>query len=202
MALSRQESKERTHGRLIRGTLKVLLEDGPGSLTTGRIAKAAGVAQPTFYVHFSDMDDALNQAASWVESRLNERLRESRKSIVLGSPLETVRSAFKQSVQGMVQEPGLTTLFLRHRRDFSSPLGRRFAEIHRKAQNGLMRDLQSMGITEAMVPDLSVHAQLLTAMTLSVVEGILDETIEDPESCYDSIARMAIRATDGWSGAS
>jgi len=148
------------------------------------------------------MDDALNQAASWVEGRLNERLRESRKSIVLGSPLETVRSAFKQSVQGMVQEPGLTTLFLRHRRDFSSPLGRRFADIHRKAQNGLMRDLQSMGITEAMVPDLSVHAQLLTAMTLSVVEGILDETIEDPESCYDSIARMAIRATDGWSGAS
>ena len=198
MAMSRRASKERTHRGLIKGTLQVLLERGPADLTTGRIAKAAGVAQPTFYVHFSDMSDALNQAADWVESRLDASLRESRKSITFGSPLETVRSAFKQSVEALVQEPGLSTLFLRYRRDFASPLGQRFAQMHQRAQEGLLRDLRSMGMTDEMVPDLAVHAQLLTAMTLSVVEAILDGTLKDPEPCYDSIARMAVRTSEGW----
>jgi AcrR family transcriptional regulator len=32
---------------------------GYGGLSTGAVARAAGVAQPTFYVHFRDMDDLL-----------------------------------------------------------------------------------------------------------------------------------------------
>jgi AcrR family transcriptional regulator len=39
-----------------------LTSEGGRQLTTSRIAREAGVAQPTFYVHFRDLDDLLSRA--------------------------------------------------------------------------------------------------------------------------------------------
>jgi len=198
MALSRKASKERTHKKLIKATLKVLLREGPADLTTGRIAEEAGVAQPTFYVHFADMDQALSEAADWVEERLNTNLREGRKNLKLGSPYETIRNAFQISVESMVKDSRLTSLFLRHRRDTSTPLGRRFRKMHERAREELLRDLKAIGMTNEMVPDLGVHAHLVVGMTLSMVEALIDKELQDPEACYDSLARMALGATAHW----
>ena len=63
---TRKASKERTRQKLVQATLKILHKQGPTALTTGRIAQAAGVAQPTFYVHFKGMDDAVGEAAEHV----------------------------------------------------------------------------------------------------------------------------------------
>ena len=45
-----------TRHRLLRAATELLAEQGYERLTTGRVAERAGVAQPTFYVHFSDLD--------------------------------------------------------------------------------------------------------------------------------------------------
>ncbi|MBW2585868.1 MAG: TetR/AcrR family transcriptional regulator [Deltaproteobacteria bacterium] len=59
--MSRQSNKERTRYRLLQAVLKTIQRHGHGTLTTGRVAQLAGVAQPTFYVHFRSMDQALEQ---------------------------------------------------------------------------------------------------------------------------------------------
>ena len=64
--MSRQINKERTRHRLLQAILKTIQRYGHGTLTTGRVAELAGVAQPTFYVHFRSMDQALEQVADWV----------------------------------------------------------------------------------------------------------------------------------------
>jgi len=199
MALSRKASKERTRKKLVKATLKVLLKHGNADLTTGRIAEETGVAQPTFYVHFGSMDEALREAADLVEGRLNQRLRDGRKTLELGSPREIIRQAFKVSIDAMVKEAELTRLFLRHRRDPNTPLGRRFQEMYKRSREDLLRDLKAIGMTDEMVQNLKVHAHLIAGMTLTVVEGLLDKTLTDPEACYDGITRMALGATEGWS---
>ncbi|MBW2685396.1 MAG: TetR/AcrR family transcriptional regulator [Deltaproteobacteria bacterium] len=72
--MSRQINKERTRHRLLQAVLKTIQRYGYGTLTTGRVAELAGVAQPTFYVHFRSMDQALEQVAEWVAQELSPGL--------------------------------------------------------------------------------------------------------------------------------
>lgn len=67
---SRREAKAQTQQRLIDAMLEILHESGPLALTTGRIAERAGLAQPTFYVHFPDLDRAIEMAADAAGARL------------------------------------------------------------------------------------------------------------------------------------
>ena len=68
--MSRQMNKERTRRRLLQAILKTIHRYGHGALTTGRVAQLAGVAQPTFYVHFRSMDQALEEVAESVAREL------------------------------------------------------------------------------------------------------------------------------------
>ena len=76
--MSRQINKERTRHRLLQAVLKTIQRYGHGTLTTGRVAQLAGVAQPTFYVHFRSMDQALEQVAEWVAQELAPGLNPER----------------------------------------------------------------------------------------------------------------------------
>ena len=61
--LSREETKLITRRRLLDGAALVLRAEGFEKLTTSRVAREAGVAQPTFYVHFRDMNELLHALA-------------------------------------------------------------------------------------------------------------------------------------------
>ena len=93
--LSRGEAKLITRRRLLDAGLGLLGEEGYENLTTGRIAAAAGVAQPTFYVHFADKDDLLRCLAEEVTSRLREALRQARRKIEHAGSDDPIRAAFR-----------------------------------------------------------------------------------------------------------
>lgn len=194
MGLTRKEKKEQTRAALVRATLDALLDLGPARLTTGKIAQRAGVAQPTFYVHFSGIEEALDAVADEVEAGLRRRLGDSRKNLVVGGPYDMIRHAFEVSVRTLLREPRLTALFLRYRRDPSTPLGRRFKAMLERNRDSLLRDLRALGMTDDMVGNLEVHAHLMTGMTLTIVEGLLDGTLTDEEACFDTLTRVTMGA--------
>lgn len=187
MATPRRVTKERTRQKLIEATLRVLHEHGPGALTTGRIANAAGLAQPTFYVHFADMEDALTQAAAAVEERLLVRLREYRSELTLRDPEAGVRSVFRSTVKALMAEPQLTQLYLRHRHDVDSPLGRCFQEGTQRACRELAEDLQSVGIPPAHV---DAHAEAVVGMTLGIVEALVEGRLTDREHAVEALVQI------------
>jgi AcrR family transcriptional regulator len=193
MTSSRKVSKERTRNRLIQGTLKVLYKDGPAALTTGRIAESAGVAQPTFYVHFSDMSDALQQAADLVSEKLLARLRELRRNVQKDASADGVREAVASTVNALLTDPKSTELFLRHRRDVGTPLGRTWRQMFDRAREELLADLHEMGLGNS-VPHLEVHSEIIAGMVLGVVEGVLDKRIKDKDQAIDMLAQ-SIRAS-------
>lgn len=190
MTSSRKVSKERTRGRLIQGTLKVLYKEGPAALTTGRVAESAGVAQPTFYVHFSQMSEALQQAADFVSQKLLGKFRELRDADDGEGHRDAARRAIAACVNALLSDPKGTELFLRHRRDVSTPLGRTFRQLVERARDELIADLREMGYGNS-VPHLDVHAEILVGMILGVVEGLLDKRVKDKEIAIDLLAQAA-----------
>jgi TetR/AcrR family transcriptional regulator, fatty acid biosynthesis regulator len=187
MSTSRKVTKELTRQKLIEATLQVLHEQGPAALTTGRIAAAAGLAQPTFYVHFTDMEDALTQAATAVEERLLVRLRELRDALSVSDPDEALRNIFRSTLKAFMLEPQLTQLYLRHRHDVDSPLGRRFREGTDRARRELAEDLRRVGLR---LPNLDAHAEAVVGMVLGVLEGLLEGRLGDREQAVEALAHI------------
>ncbi|MBC7173875.1 MAG: TetR/AcrR family transcriptional regulator [Polyangiaceae bacterium] len=171
----------------------MLYKDGPAALTTGRIAESAGVAQPTFYVHFSDMSDALQQAADVVSEKLLGRLRELRRDVPKDMSGEAARQAIAASVNGLLSDPKSAELFLRHRRDVGTPLGRTWRQMSDRAREELLSDLRELGFGDS-VPHLELHSELIAGMVLGVVEGVLDKRIKDKELAIDVLSQT-VRAS-------
>src|SRR5256885_8701881 len=86
--LTREEGKLITRRRLLESAAKTLGETGYGGLSVSAVARAAGVAQPTFYVHFRDKDDLLRVLAEEKLGTLRGQLREARSRVSAGHGVE------------------------------------------------------------------------------------------------------------------
>ena len=198
---SRKANKERTRSRLIQATLKILHRQGPGALTTGRIAEAAGVAQPTFYVHFEGMNDALEQAAEAVAEGLLGRLRDYSEGVSDGGPESAVRNAFELSTKAFLGDKRAAALLLRHRRDVASPLGKRWSELVNQIRADLLVGLREGGVTE-QIEAPEVFADMIIGMVLTLVEGVLDGRVSaaDLDDAIDTLARTTSAGLDSARG--
>jgi AcrR family transcriptional regulator len=195
-ALSRKESKELTRKRLIEGAIAILRTDGLAGVTTGRVADAAGIAQSSFYGHFADRDACLEAVADKIGTSVLRRVREQRMSIDPGDPQGSVRRSMARVVEVFLIEPELTRLFLRHRGDDETALGRAFGRLRAQAQQSLQRDVLFLGVAGSPA-EAEVYAELLIAGTLGVIEGILAGRISDREVAVDGIARLTSAALSG-----
>ncbi len=189
---SRREAKAQTKQRLIDAMLEILHESGPLALTTGRIAERAGLAQPTFYVHFPDLEQAIEMAADEAGARLIAILADQRKVLdaedggaAAGGRL---RRALRAALDGFAADRQITELFLRHRRDTASPFGNRFRAV---LANGRDQLREILGATDVRSPD--VAATLILGMVTGTVEGMLDGRVTDLDAAVDRLV-VATRA--------
>ncbi len=205
---SRAELKEQSRQRLIKAAITVLGEQGMSRLTTGKIARAAGLSQPSFYVHFADMEDLLSSVADQVVRPVQEVLTKAMGqlgNISSDTMGETLRTAWSEALDALLEERAVAEVLLAHRRDRTTPLGKGI----RKAQDELLASLVSIFQTlhskgPAGSTDPKVEAELTLAVALGALEGLLDGRIER-EPCLDSLvlvmsasaAEVAKRATSG-----
>ncbi len=188
MSTSRKLSKERTRARLLQGTLKVLHNEGPSALTTGRIAESAGVAQPTFYVHFSGIDEALQSAATTVCDRWLVGVHAARTSVDRSSGVRpSVHGIVTSYVDTLLEDPKGAELFLRHRRDATTSLGRTFAKLTEKVRRDLVDDLAEAGHVDAAA--LIPKSDVCLGLVLGAVESLLDGRAGRTDA-IESAARM------------
>ena len=78
MSVSRQSaatrSRENTRGRLLTSGLQLFAQHGLNGVTTHDIAREAGVATGTFYLHFSDKSALFQEIAIDTEARLRAHI--------------------------------------------------------------------------------------------------------------------------------
>ncbi len=179
--LSRRESKEITRKRLVDGAIEILRRDGVVATTTGRIAEAAGIAQSSFYGHFADRDECLAAAADKIGGYVLHKAREAKEHITPGDLRNSIHNVYASVLDAFLSAPELTRIFLRHRDDDSSALGRAFRTLIDRARTDLKADFQRYELSSRPGSEVDVYADLLIGATLGAVEGLLSGRIDDRE---------------------
>ncbi|RMH40551.1 MAG: TetR family transcriptional regulator [Deltaproteobacteria bacterium] len=186
--LTRKEAKERTRQRLIDAVLEHVRKNGLTGLTTGRVADRAGIAQSSFYVHFSDMDDALRAAADQAGEQIRALIRDARQRVDFSDPEAALHAAYQGALRALVDEPEFTELLLSHRRDRNSPLAAALRRVLQEARDDLAQDLARAGYADWFARDIDVYADLMVGMTLSAAEAVLDRRVRDQERLLRALA--------------
>ncbi len=114
---ARRITTELTRKRLIEGAVDILRREGLGAATTGRIAGAAGLKQPTFYVHFEDRDEVFEAAADEIGRRMLEKLQRQHTKFDAKDARRSLAANFRSILGAFLSEPELTRIFLRYRAD-------------------------------------------------------------------------------------
>ncbi len=186
--MSRQMNKERTRRRLLQAILKTIHRQGHGALTTGRVAQLAGVAQPTFYVHFRSMDQALEQVAEWVAEELDPSFSGA-VSVESERAADVLQQAVLKSTRALVRDRKIAEVFLRSRRDQTSALGARWVLLT-ETLRGRMQQIVTQVRGDIAPQDAALYAELLVGVVYSLAEANLDGRVED----IDRATTVACRA--------
>ena len=176
---SRKEAKEKTRRSLLDAMVALLDEEGPEALTTVRITERAGIAQPTFYVHFEDIESALEASAEEVAGAFVGAIA------AIAEPLPErarIRTAYQRLLSGVLADRRLARLFLRHRRDVRSPFGARFSRILVGTRERIVGEARRAG---APRPELA--ATIVVGMVISVCESVLDGRLQSFELALDDL---------------
>ncbi|MDH5674678.1 MAG: TetR/AcrR family transcriptional regulator [Myxococcales bacterium] len=202
-----------TRALLIEATIELIRSEGLSALTTGRIASAAGIAQPGFYAHFRNIDEclttALEQAVTAMQSKIREmrlRIFERYRNATNLTDYALLRANYTDTVQVMVTERTFTEIFLRYRRD-PSLLGEFMAAVMTRARDELTEDIwrlvQGLGVPEAQHADIALWAEQIIALTLAAVEAVLDGRYESQDQVVEALTRTTyavMKAQVRWSG--
>lgn len=99
--LSRKEQKARTRERIIDAAVQVLLNEGFEGFKMRRIAKAAGIAQPSFYAHFENMDGLLSAVSNKVKEHYIYPMQGVMLQMVDGIEKDQLKTIFR-NIYGML----------------------------------------------------------------------------------------------------
>jgi AcrR family transcriptional regulator len=189
--LTRKESSELTRRRLIDGAIAILRSDGVAAATTGRIAGAAGLKQPSLYVHFADRDAVFEAVAAEIGRRMLEMLKAQLVAFDPAHAQRSIRAAFGAIIEAFLREPELTRIFLRHRADDGTVLGRAFRRILDQARHELVSSLERY---DRALPSATAqaHIELLVSGALGLLESLLEGRLRDPQAALDAFAGLTM----------
>jgi AcrR family transcriptional regulator len=192
----REAAKQHTRNRLVRAGLALLAERGYQELTTGRIARRAGVAQPTFYVHFRDKDDLVRAIAVDTVAELRVALRTVRLGLGRGGDLLAVtRESFRVPLSVIAAQPAdVLRLFLAELHRPQSVFGRSARALIAELTADLVEDVAAIGIA-ATVPAarLALIAETIILLTLHFGLAIVDGRERAVDDVADLLARTTVQ---------
>jgi len=175
--LNRRESSAATRQKLIASAIDLLRREGPAAATTGKIAAGAGLKQASFYAHFADRDACLQAAAAEIGEDMLRRLRAALLPIDPGDLRGSIRRVYASLLAVMLEERELTSLFLAHRIDPTSPIGAGLRRDLDRARADLVTAIRLYGV-RASHADAAVWAEMLVAVMLGLAEAVIAGRVE------------------------
>lgn len=195
--LTREESKLITRRRLLEAGAKLLAEHGYGALSASAIAREAGIAQPTFYVHFSDKDDLIRTLARERLGAVRRPLREARLRVARGQGLAALRDTFRVPLEALLTHPELFRLLIQELHSPASPFAKHARELQDELESDLIDDLVSAGAPAATAEQRQrsrMIAEGLISLTQTLGLGYLDGRYDDLDRIVDVLVHFALGA--------
>jgi AcrR family transcriptional regulator len=192
--LTRAEAKARTRAQLLEGALRILDEEGETGLTTTAVTRHAGISQPSFYAHFSDMDDLLHSLIDELAQQRLRHVREARQAAwETPGDLERVRDIFRIPLAYSVEHPRLFRLLLKSRHD-RSPLGDWSRSVNRSQRQALAEDLLAVARPNPRESDrrrIEMIAEGVVSLTETMILGHLEGRYPDVEEIVDVLVAFS-----------
>jgi AcrR family transcriptional regulator len=182
-----RRSADVTRRRLIESAVEILRRDGIAAATTGRIAGAAGLKQPTFYVHFTDRDEVFEAAAAEIGQRMLQNLQRQQKKFDAADVKASLRTMYEAIVASFLSEPELTRIFLRHRMDDGTVLGRVFGHQVQQARAAILESLPVYGVATPSSA-AATYVEIIVSAVLGVLEALVEGRLRDRDVAVDAIA--------------
>jgi TetR/AcrR family transcriptional regulator, fatty acid biosynthesis regulator len=189
LALTRREAKAVTRQRLLDAALAILDEEGESGLTTVAITRRAGIAQSTFYVHFTDTIDLLHALVDELAAERRRLTREARRAARTNGNEPARRDTYRVPLNDLVAHPRLTRLLLASRGD-SSPVGQWSREIHQGSRAALIEDLAAAGMstgTARQQRQAQMIADAIIGMTEALAVGYIEGRYDDLDQMVDTL---------------
>jgi AcrR family transcriptional regulator len=193
--LTREEAKLITRRRLLEAAARVLRESGHGGLSASAVAREAGVAQPTFYVHFVDKDDLMQTLAREKVEGLRGPLREARARIKRGSGIDAVRETFLLPVKALLEDPDLFRLYVQEGHHPNSPFGEEARKLRSELQADLAADLIELGAparTSGERARLDMIADAILAQAEALGLGLIEGRYPQADAVVDVLTQMTV----------
>lgn len=209
----RRGKRGETRQRILQVTLELLRTEGMASLTTGRIAGAAGIAQPGFYAHFKNVEECLSTALSEVVDEMRSKVNEARarafsrfQSVEDLVNVDATRAALSDSLEIVIKDPAIMELFLRHRRD-PTMLDGFIVKAYEQFRDDLKGDMWNLafafGFTEERRTEVAWWSEQVLALFFAAAETLLDKRYPDRAMVIEGLTRNAyaiMRANLRWAG--
>lgn len=195
--ISRKEAKQRTRERLLEAASRMLLSQGEESISASAVARAAGVANATFYEHFANRDHLLRTLADGLFAKLRDELREPRRE-ALEAPTseERLRRQFRVPLEVLVANPRLYRLALRARHQPTSALGDSSLRLTGSTRRDLVQELIDRGYP-ASTPLERRRLEMIADITIAAVEVLALGHLSGRYPDLDEIVDMLVLVTRG-----
>ncbi len=180
-------SRAETRRRLVRAGIELFAREGLHGATTARIARAAGVAAGTFYLHFRDKHELF---AAVVRDAL-ARMRARTEAAAAAAPpdlLEQMRARTRELLDFAAENRSLVRVLLGPDAGHSGLAELVYDDMVPGVEKGLRARLEAGGVP-ALHPE--VAAQALVAMWVRVVAWWLEEPDRVPrEAVVETLVRL------------
>jgi AcrR family transcriptional regulator len=194
---SRKEAKRRTRERLLAAARRMLLSHGEESISAIAVARAAGVANATFYEHFDNRDDLLRTLAEGLFAKLRAELEGPRRE-ALEAPTseERLRREFRVPLQVLVANPRLYRLALRARHQPASAIGESSQRLTGSTRRDIVRELVDRGYP-ASTPLERRRLEMIADINIASVEALALGHLSGRYPDLEEVVDMLVLVTHG-----
>ena len=194
----RRGKQGETRARLIQVTIELVRAEGLSALTTSRITRAAGIAQPGFYAHFKNVDELVQIAILQVLDEMRIKIGDARRrsfarfeEFAAVANMGATRLAYADGLAVFLEDPTFAELFLRYRRD-PSLLGGMMRQAHAMVRQDITEDMwrnaQRFGFKTEHYTQVAIWSEQVLGLFLSAAEALLDHRFANREQVIDALA--------------
>jgi AcrR family transcriptional regulator len=198
MAVNGKGSGVPTRQRLLEAAIDIVRQEGPGALTTVRITRQAGIAQPGFYKYFPSVEVCLREAAIQASDRMRDMVASLRRSTRDRNDPQQLAEHYQAVFDLALRERVFVELGLRCRLD-ASPLGEAVREVNLRLRRDLFDDLwkhaSQAGLSEIHQPRIRRLADMLLGNVEGCVLRVLTEPDLDRAALAHELAHFSIAGT-------
>lgn len=194
--LTREEAKFLTRRRLLDTALRMIAKEGFAEISASRVAREAGIAQSSFYVHFANKDDLIRSLADELTAQLRRTLRDMRRVFAEEMSGDRMRDAYRAALEGLALRPELYRLFIQEMYQPASPLGEYFRELKEDFRRDLVEDMAVTG-AEARDPAVQARREMMADGIIALTETFALGYINGRYGDLDEVIGLLVAFTVG-----